>query len=108
MKTDRKARKNYEKELVRIASELETTKNPERQKELEQHRDIIERELRTSKGFRGRPRRLGPGTPEEQARQRVGACIRRAIKLIAGSMPKCGQYLEDRVSGENGGFVYRP
>ena len=97
---DPQARKNYEKELVRIETELETTENPVRQKELEQQRDFIERELRTSKGFRGRPRRVGPAPHEEKARKRVGNAINRARELIAMSMPKCGQHIEECVGAD--------
>jgi hypothetical protein len=100
--------KKYKKEIARIEDELKVTANPERRVELEKQRDFIASFLRSNTGLFGRPRRLGPGTPEEQARKRVGNAITRSRKLIAKSMPKCGQHLEDCLGGENGRFVYRP
>ncbi len=107
-KADPRTIREWNKELARIDEELKTSVNPELRADLERERRFIQSELRSCIGLGSRLRPFGAGTRDEKARKRVGNALARAKKLIAKSMPKCGQYLIECVPGENGGFIYRP
>lgn len=97
------------KTIARLCQEIDKSEDLEQRKRLEMEKNNIVKYLRRSRNYRGRPRHLGPGMPEEKARNAVGNAARKVVQnVIARSMPKCGQHLIKCLSGRGNKFAYLP
>lgn len=105
---DSTARESIQTHIKTLERQIDDEVDPDKLSELKKQQTELAAELTNSQGLGGKPRRLGPNTLDEKARQSVRRVIDRALEKIDEHLPRLAEHLRASIKTEGSAYAYRP
>jgi hypothetical protein len=111
---DEEGKRAYKKRYEELTSEIDEARrfnDRGKQEKLQEEGARLLAECQSATGLGGKPRRLGPASPQQKARSAVGQAMGRAYKKLRSVKPplsKLAAHLKQSIQGDGTAYVYHP